>query len=140
MTHDAFIKTYSNKYVEFADPVNRYQCVDLMRKYIQEVWGTDPYILPRGIYAKNIYYSTVTNTKVIKIPNTPTGVPQKGDIIFWKTSLFYPWLYGIAGHVGVFNNGDVNNIISFDQNWPTFAPCHLQRHSYKDILGWIRKR
>lgn len=137
MTHAEFINKYRGKYVEYADASNRYQCVDLMRLYIKEVWGIDPYTVERGLTAKQIYLNSSTNSKIVKIDNTPNGIPQKGDLVFWG---WYLGVTGWAGHVAVYDSGDLYNIISFDQNYPTYTPCHLQRHSYKGVMGWLRKR
>ena len=140
MTLDSLIKKYQGRYLDY-DGAYGAQCVDLMRAYVKEVLGHPPYLaIPTTGNAKNIYYNFKNNLFFTKIANTPTGVPKKGDIIFFKTSLWYPWLYGIAGHVAIFTGGDTMNVISFDQNWPTYTPCHLQRHTYKDCLGWLSPR
>lgn len=71
MTHDQFtIKNYG-RYLEFADPTNKYQCIDLMRYYIRDVWGMDPYAIPTAKYAKDIYTKFESTPTLRKIPNTP---------------------------------------------------------------------
>ena len=52
----------------------------IMRQYIKEVWGVDPYVIPRAGTAKQAYLNARTNSKIIKIANTPTGLPQQGDL------------------------------------------------------------
>ena len=138
MIHDKFIVKNDGKYIEFPGTGSAlFQCMDLMRQYIKDVWELDPYIIPRSANARSAWSNARSNSKIEKIPNTPSGVPRKGDIIFFK---FYPGLYGFDGHVAIFDKGDVMNVISFDQNYPKYSACHMQRHSYKGCLGWIRKR
>lgn len=139
ITHDAFVKKYMNRYVEFADPSNPYQCIDLMRKYIVEVLGKPPYSIPSALYAKDVYRNFVSNKDFIKIPNTATNVPKKGDIFFFKNSLTYPWNFGWAGHVGIVESADVFKLVLFNQNYPVGRPCMFRAFTYKDALGWIRK-
>lgn len=134
MTFDQFITKYTNKYVDF-DGYYGYQCMDLMHQYIKEVLGQpDPAILRAP--TANLVYKNFPNvggsSLFTKINNTPTGVPQKGDILFWGTKL------GPAGHVAVFVDGNVNKLRSFDQNFPIGSKCHIQGHDYNGMLGWLR--
>lgn len=134
MTYNDFIYKWNQRFVDY-DHAFGNQCVDLMRQYCQDVFGVNGYtaIPPRG-NAKDIFKNFQNNQYFTKIYNTPTGIPKKGDIIFWTTYLF---LYGWAGHVAIYDSGDLYNIISFDQNYPTGSPCHFQKHSYKGCLGWL---
>jgi len=140
MTHKQFVAKYQNKFVDFDGKFGN-QCVDLMRQYIKEVMGLNPYTLTPQRYAKDIWYNfekmPLASKHFLKIKNTPTAVPVEGDLIFWTT---YPFVTGIAGHVAIYDNGNVNRFVSLDQNYPTGSPCHLQAHSYKGVLGWLRKK
>jgi hypothetical protein len=141
MTLTQFINKYTGKYFEFPGTGSAlYQCLDIMRQHIKEVWGLDPYVIPRAGTAKQAYYSSYSNNRIEKIDNTPNGIPQAGDLIFFKTSLLHPWLYGRAGHVAIVEKADLYNIFVFHQNYPTGSPCKRYRLSYKDCLGWITKR
>lgn len=134
MTYNEFIAKYNGHYVDY-DLHFGNQCVDLMRQYCSDVFGINGYTaIPSTGNAKDIFRNFKDNRYFTKILNTPTGVPRKGDIIFWTT---YPFLYGSAGHVAIFDSGDVNNVISFDQNYSTGTPCHFQKHSYRGCLGWL---
>lgn len=133
MTLDSFVSKWNGKFIDF-DGNYGPQCVDLMRQYIKECLGKDPYSIPRANYAKNIFYNFKSNKDFQKILNTPNGVPQKGDIIFWKT---YFGVTGIAGHVAIFSGGNVYKFISFDQNYPSGSPCRYFNHSYKGVVGWL---
>jgi hypothetical protein len=141
MNLQLFIDKYNGKFVDY-DGKFGYQCVDLMRFYINEIFGLNPYdILPGAIYAKQIFQrfpATPSASKYFtKIINTPTGVPKKGDIVFWG---WYPFVTGIAGHVAIFVEGDTNRFISFDQNFPLRSSCHYVNHSYRGVMGWLTLR
>ena len=135
MTFDAFTTKYNGKYIDYDGKFGA-QCVDLFLQYLKEVIGIDPRPFQGWGTAKNIFnsFDKIKDNHFKKILNTPTGVPQKGDILFWGT---YPLVTGWAGHVAVFGSGDANNIISFDQNYPTNSPCHFYKHSYKGVMGWL---
>jgi hypothetical protein len=66
------------------------------------------------------------------IPNTPTGVPQAGDIVVWGTQV------GQWGHTAIFIDGNASSFRSFDQNWPVGSAAHIQAHNYNGVLGWLR--
>jgi hypothetical protein len=117
-----------------------YQCMDLMHKYIEDVLGIPDYKVLSSPTAYQVYANfnnVYGHEKFNKIDNTPTGVPQKGDIIFFKQ---YTGLYGVAGHVCVYIDGDVNSIVSFDQNYPTGSLPQVYKHDYRGCIGWLRKR
>lgn len=128
------------------------QCVDLMHDYIQNVLG-----VPRTSHnirgnAYNIYNNIPSTGKTIshgnvsvgfsKINNTPTGVPQKGDIIFWKPSSSN----GQAGHVAIYLNGNADSFTSIDQNWINASlskgsKAAIVTHNYTSgggVAGWLR--
>lgn len=136
MTLKEFINKYLGKFVDY-DKKFGYQCVDLMRQYIKEVLKLDPYkAFPANKYAKYMfnYYST---TLMIKTVNGKTNFPKAGDIIFWST---FPFITGIAGHVGIVVSADVNHVIVLHQNYPLNSSCSLRKFSYKGVLGWFTKR
>jgi cell wall-associated NlpC family hydrolase len=138
MTFQQFLDRYNGAYIDY-DGAYGYQCVDLMRQYIKDVFGVNPYIaLPPNSSAKQIYKAYTFSTPYKKIANTPTAIPKNGDIIFWG---YYPGVTGWAGHVAIVvgDGASVNNFISFDQNWPSRTACHRQLHNYKGVMGWLRK-
>ncbi|MCK9371243.1 CHAP domain-containing protein [Candidatus Dojkabacteria bacterium] len=125
MTFDEFKVKYTGKGIDF-DGYYGFQCMDLAHQYAVEVVGKDFAPAPA---AKDVWNQTIDGYD--KIPNTPTGVPTKGDIIIWGTGI------GAYGHIAVFDNGDANSFTSFDQNWPLNSLCHLQQHNYTGVLGWF---
>ncbi len=104
-----------------------YQCYDLVNKWSESL-GHSRFT---GLYASDIFGQQPESYQWIN--NTPTRVPQAGDVIVWNRS------YGNgAGHTAVATGaGDRNNFQSLDQNWN--APrCLLQWHSYDGVIGWGR--
>lgn len=136
MTFSDFIAKWNGRGIDF-DGYYGDQCMDLMHQYIVEVLGlTDGRILAAAA-AKDVYlnFNNIFGREYFqKIDNTPTGVPQKGDIVFWGTGL------GPFGHVAMFIDGDVNKFNSFDQNFPINTKCHVQNHNYIGVLGWLRPK
>ena len=141
MTHQAFINKWSGKYLEYNGDQYKFQCMDLFWQYIKDVWGIQTAPFQGHGTAKKCFNAVNTSLprfkNVIKIMNTPNNVPQKGDVVFWG---FYPGVTGLAGHVAIYNGGNVWNFVSFDQNYPTRSVCHLQSHSYRGVMGWLRLR
>lgn len=134
MTFQQFLEAYNGKYIDF-DGYYGAQCMDLMHQYIVEVLGINSASVLAAPCAKDVYnnFDNITgHDRFERIPNTPTGMPNEGDIMFWGN--------GTWGHVAIYINGDVNGFNSFDQNYPTGTPCHVQGHNYDNVLGWLRMK
>lgn len=144
MTHGQFISKYQGKYLDW-DKKFGFQCMDLMRQYVKEVYGLSPYaVIPAAPTAKQCFLNFKDNQYFKKVLNGPNNMPKQGDLVFWGT---YPFVTGWAGHVAIFDKGDLYTIISFDQNYGVGTPCHLQKHGYNKILhgyrgvmGWLTRR
>lgn len=133
MTYDDFIRTYTGKTVD-TDGYYGGQCMDLMHKYCLDVFGF-PLSYLAAPAAKDVFLNfpnILGSNKFKQIKNTPTGVPQKGDIMFWGTGI------GPYGHVAIFIEGDQNKFTSFDQNWNNVQVCNKISHDYTAVLGWLR--
>lgn len=139
---DSFVTKWTGKPVDF-DGAYGYQCVDLMRRYATDILGLNSE-LPTG-NAYDIFAKT-TSSKFLKIYNTPTGIPAKGDIIFWNKAS----ANGNAGHVAIFISGNTSSFTSFDQNLcsnsgsgvGTCAP-RLVTHDYVSsggVVGWLHPK
>ena len=127
MDHSAFISKWRDKGCDF-DGFYGYQCMDLAHQYAVEVHKQD---IPSAPAAKDVWdKNCVGYTKIL---NTPEAIPEKGDIIIWGVEA------GPYGHIAIFDNGDQNSFTSFDQNWPVGSICHLQKHNYKGVIGWLRR-
>lgn len=136
MILDQFITKWLGKKADW-DGHFQGQCVDLFRYYVEEVLG---FPQPKGVAgAKDFWtnYESDPNLKNYydKIPNTPTGVPEKGDVMLWNEKSG-----GGFGHVSIFIEGTATKFISFDQNWPTLSVCTKTSHTYTNVLGWLRPK
>lgn len=144
MSIQDFIDYWTGKFCDF-DKGGSYECVDIMRQFIQDVLklpGYSLHTLGATGGAKDLFlkFADSDAKNYTKITNNPTNVPNPGDIIVFKTSLLLPWLYGVKGHVGIVKEASVMKVIYFCQNYPTGHSCQLISSNYKDCLGWIRKK
>lgn len=128
MTYQEFVNQWNGKGCDF-DNYYGFQCMDLAHKYCVDVVGKDFAPAPA---AKDVWNQNIDGYD--KIPNSPTGVPQKGDVVIWGTAI------GAYGHIAVFDHGDANSFVSFDQNWPLNSLCHFQQHNYTGVLGWFHPK
>jgi len=126
MTFQEFLEKYNGKYVEIAGSTAKFQCVDLANAYIREVLG-----LPIIEWTNAKDFPSKAGEEYDYILNTPLGVPKEGDLVVWG---------GKYGHIAIFIEGNVNSFRSFDQNYPTGSPCHVQGHYYNNVLGWLHPR
>ncbi len=130
MTLDQFITKYTGKYVEYhsysANALN--QCADLANQYIVEVLGLTAII---GTNAQD--FPNKKGTQFDYILNTPTGVPEKGDLMIFKSA-------DKVGHISIFVSGSATSFKSFDQNYPTGSACKIVTHNYTNVLGWMRSK
>lgn len=134
MTPQQFFDKYNGKFVDY-DKAYGYQCMDIVRQFMKEVLGYQPYdAIPPVTYAK--YAFVKYNPKYFsQIKNGKTNFPKNGDIVIWGT---YPFVTGIAGHIAICSRADVNSMITFDQNYPTRSFCKFVHHNYRGVLGWLR--
>lgn len=118
-----FINKWTGQGCDF-DHFYGFQCKDIANQYAQDVNGKN---LPAG--------NAIDMAKPVDgydwIVNTPTGIPQSGDIIVWGKGV------GAYGHIAIFIDGNANTFRSFDQNWPVGSLCHIQEHNYNNVLGWL---
>lgn len=135
MTFFQFVYQNNNKFID-TDGAYGAQCMDLMHLYCNQVLGLPLNTLsaPTALDAYNNFLSTPQGSQFIQIKNTPWNVPRVGDIVFFGSKI------GPAGHVCIFNTGNVLNFNSFDQNWPMGSASHLVWHNYYGVIGWLRKK
>ncbi|EDN68055.1 secreted protein [Beggiatoa sp. PS] len=140
---DSFVQSSTGNCIDM-DGKYGCQCVDLMHSYIQEVLGVprsahnirgNAYPIYNGLANSTTISSGTQVVQLNKIPNTPSGVPQKGDIIFWTSADGF-------GHVAIFISGDVNSFTSLDQNWVNSnltqgSAAAVVTHNYNNVVGWL---
>lgn len=128
MSYQEFKNKYMGKGIDF-DGAFGFQCMDLAHRYAVDVVGKDFKPAPG---AKDVWNQKIDGYD--KIPNSLIEVPQQGDIVVWGATV------GPYGHIAVFDNGNSNSFVSFDQNWPVNSLCHLQNHNYNGVLGWFHPK
>ena len=138
ITYDKFIKNHNGKAVDY-DGTAWVQCVDLIKCYLNEVFGIKP-----GAWgdAHDYYDNFSARPQLVenftRIANTPDFVPQKGDICVWKSSLSS----GGWGHVSIATGeGDTTYFYSYDQNWTgNHDKCTKIKHDYNHFAGVLRPK
>lgn len=129
MNYSDFKAKYAGKGIDF-DGYYGFQCMDLIEQYNQEVVNA-----PRlGGNAADVW-DNYPKDFYNRIENTPSGVPEQGDIVIWNRNAG-----GGFGHAAIFDSGDVSKFQSLDQNWPIGSVTHLQDHSYTNVLGWLHPK
>ena len=134
MNYNEFINTYNGKGFDY-DGVAGVQCVDLAKMYLDKVFG-----IKAGAWgnAKD-YYEGYNNLPLKnsfdRIANSPTFVPQKGDIVVWGAGLGNKY-----GHIAVATGeGNTNEFYSYDLNWGSKV-VHKVLHNYRGFLGVLRAK
>ena len=135
MTYDEFVKAYNGKATDY-DGAYGAQCVDLIKVYLNKVFGIKP-----GSWGNAKYYwlnfskhSELTKN-FTKIKNTPSFVPQKGDIMVWDGDVG-----GGCGHVAICTGeGNTSEFYSYDQNW-NGKQMHKVKHGYDNVYGVLRPK
>lgn len=128
MTYKQFKEKWLGKGIDF-DGSFGFQCVDVYRMYCKEVLNIPQSPPVKG--AKDIWHTYLTKY-FDRIENTPTGVPEQGDIIIWDI--------GTYGHVGIVDSATQSEFTTFEQNWTEMngsGVTELRNHYYKNVLGWL---
>lgn len=132
MNYEEFINTYNGKGFDY-DGVAGVQCVDLAKMYLDKVFG-----IKAGAWgnAKD-YYENFNNLPLknsfTRIANTPSFVPQKGDIVVWGAGLGNTY-----GHIAIATGeGNTSQFYSYDLNWGQKV-VNKVLHNYKGFLGVLR--
>jgi len=133
---DDFINKYNGQTKGYpTDNSYKGECLSIVKLYIKEILGFNP--PPSGTNSAYGYWSNFPAplpNYFEKIPNTPSGVPQKGDIVIWSTAVG-----GGYGHIAIFVEGNASSFRSFDQNWSGKA-AHIQGHYYTNVIGWLHPK
>lgn len=106
----------------------QYQCVDLANAYIRDVLN-----LPIIEWTNAQDFPKKAGDNYEYIENTPEGVPEEGDLVIFSSP-------DGVGHISIFIEGTTGSFRSFDQNYPTESPCHVQGHYYKNVIGWLHPK
>lgn len=134
---DRIFAQYNNQY---AGPVydGRHQCVGWAAVYSAAIGNTGYLPTPKTNGARDIYevFSPPLADQYLRIANSPSFVPRKGDIVVWTGMPNNPY-----GHIAVANGvGDTNTFQSYDQNWTGGERVHIVTHNYNYVLGVLRPK
>ena len=134
MNYNEFINNYNGKSFDY-DGVSGVQCVDLIKMYLDKVFG-----IKAGAWgnAKD-YYENFNNLPLknsfTRIANTTSFIPQLGDIVVWGAGLGNTY-----GHIAIATGeGNTTNFYSYDLNWGS-KTVHKVNHNYKGFLGVLRAK
>lgn len=135
MNYTEFVAAYNGKATDY-DGAYGAQCVDLIKVYLDKVFGIKP-----GSWGNAKYYwiDYAKHTQLVnafnRISNTPSFVPQKGDIMVWNGNKG-----GGAGHLGICTGeGNTSYFYSYDQNW-SGKEMQREKHDYEDVYGVLRPK
>lgn len=131
MNIQEFVAKYSGKGIDY-DGHYGFQCVDLYRKYVQEVLN---YPQSPGVSGAKDIWNSYLQEYFTRVANTPDGIPEPGDIMIWGDT------YGPYGHVAVVTKATLTTFTCFSQNDPTGSLCGEKLYrTYKPVLGWLHPK
>jgi len=136
MTYETFIAKFAGKAIDY-DGAAGVQCVDLAKMYLDYVFGikVGAWGDAHSYYDEWTKYSSKLKENFYRIPNTPSFIPQKGDIAVWSPNLNGGW-----GHIAICTGeGTTSYFYSYDQNWGT-KTCVKIRHNYNYFYGVLRPK
>lgn len=135
MNFDEFVKKYNGKATDY-DGGCGVQCVDLAKLYMDKVLGIKIGAIGNAeAYWRRYNELSILNKNFDRIANTPTFIPQKGDIVVWDLR------HGKYGHIAIADGvGTTSYFYSYDQNWGGKAMKRV-KHTYKDgFAGVLRPK
>lgn len=138
MTYTEFISKYNGKATNYDDS-SGVQCVDLIKAYLNEVFGIGLFSIGVAANYFDKYDDTICapiKENFYKINYQETMQPQKGDIIVWSKAL-----NGYAGHVAIATGeGTDSYFYSYDQNWNVKACTKVKHPDYHCVSGFLRPK
>lgn len=127
----AFLAKYTGATGVGNTPQNKGECVGLVMVWAQalglpHVWG----------HAKDLLVNADRAAYDV-IPNTPSAVPQAGDIIVWRQGF-----NGTYGHTAISTGKATTATFEvFEQNNPLGAGCRVATYrNYAYVDGWLRAK
>lgn len=108
----------------------------MIKLYLDKVFG-----IKAGSWGNaHAYYDNYNNNSELKnnferISNTPSFVPQKGDIVVWSVKQ-----HNGKGHIAIATGeGTTSYFYSYDQNWSKEAMTKV-KHTYTNVSGVLRAK
>lgn len=132
MTLDAFIRKYQNKSVDFD---KRYgpQCMDLFNYYLVDVYKIKEPIKEFPVMSAFQLFDMAKKKPKFQTQNNGLfDIAKPGDVIVWGQGV------GVHGHVGICVKAGLMSLEVFEQNWNGVQRCVINKHNYKNIIGFFR--
>ena len=116
------------------DNNNSLDCVDVPKSWATFLFNVS-WVQTIGYGNAKDLYNNASSNYFDKIPNSPTGVPNPGDIIVWGTGI------GIYGHIAVVIWANVNTFMVLEQDsYKQVAAYQRQWLNYSAVIGWLRPK
>ncbi|MDD5407034.1 MAG: hypothetical protein PHE73_08870 [Sulfurovaceae bacterium] len=148
--YNSFYNQTINQSIEKEDSIALDQCMDLIFAWCDVL--SIPREAVRHQYAYQVWDQANDTTKQYfdLLLNTPTFIPQMGDIAVFKQIAGIP-----VGHVSIdTGKSDINNLITLDQNWDTIHYYHIDpktgaripytrvvnHYGYYGCIGFLRPK
>nr|DAI60345.1 MAG TPA: Endolysin [Caudoviricetes sp.] len=131
MTFNEFYQGVNGKSLDY-DGLYGYQCVDLVKVYLDWCFGIKPGAWGNAKDYWNILNRANVSDYFYQVPNTRDLVVERGDIVVWGEMSGNPY-----GHVAIGLSGDINHFTSLDQNWGSNYVREIY-HNYDGVLGVLR--
>lgn len=131
MTLSDFIGINNGRKLDY-DKFYGAQCVDLYRFYLKDVLRVPQSPAVKGAADLWVNYRS---QDFLRIPNTPLGIPQPGDVMIWNRNTGAG-----AGHVAIVKSASLMWFDAFSQNDPAGSVSHVKRYTYRNVYGWLRPR
>lgn len=135
MNYSQFVAAYNGKATDY-DGVYGAQCVDLIKLYLDKVFG-----IKAGSWGDAMYYwiNYPKRTELVKnfdrISNSASFIPKQGDIMVWNGKKG-----GGSGHIAICTGeGTTSYFYSYDQNW-SGREMQKEKHDYADVYGVLRPK
>lgn len=134
MIFQEFKKNVIGKSLDY-DGIAGYQCVDLVKVYLDWCFGIKPGAWGNAVDYWNNLNKPGMSENFTRIPNTRSLVIQDGDIVVWNTNVG-----GGYGHVAIgTSDSNMDYFVSLDQNWGSEDVRYI-RHNYDNVLGVLRPK
>ena len=127
-----FIKKYQDKTVDY-DKAFSGQCVDLFNQYLVDVYKIKDPIREFPVMSAFQLFDMAKRKPNFETQNNGLfDIAKEGDIIVWNQGV------GPHGHVGICVKAGLMSLEVFEQNWNGVQKCVINKHGYKNIIGFFR--
>ena len=127
-----FIKKYQDKSIDF-DKRFGFQCMDTFNQYLVDVYKIKEPIREFPVMSAFQLFDMAKRKPNFQTQNNGLfDIAKEGDIIVWNQGV------GPHGHVGICVKAGLMSLEVFEQNWNGVQKCVINKHGYKNIIGFFR--